>query len=439
VDARLGEPLPIDRLAPPGALRLVQTSRSAGRLARWIAAGLPLLALLLILLPWQQTSTGAGRVVAYDPVERAQTVDAPIKGILTEWLVIEGEAVEEGQPLVEISDNDPGREERVRAMRDAALAGLVAAEATRDAYVAKREAALAKRDLAVAEIEARIAELQERRVGEEVDVAVSGTQDERVASLLADGLASTRDAELADLGRARAEATLAARDRSITAARAARDKARRDGDAEVAAAEADLQAAEAKIAEARAKVQEAETSVARFDRRLVRAPRAGVIHRIHGGPGGAQVSEGEVLLTLVPTTESRAVELYVDGNDVALVYPGDEVRLIFEGWPALQFPGMPGASAGTFAGRIAFLDATDDGTGKFRALVLPDPDAPAWPDSPRLRQGVRAKGFVLLGRVPLGYELWRQINGFPPLPADSKIEGPPLPTSKKPRAPGDLK
>jgi hypothetical protein len=27
---------------------------------------------------------------------------------------------------------------------------------------------------------------------------------------------------------------------------------------------------------------------------------------------------------------------------------------------------------------------------------------------------VRAKGFVLLDQVSLGFELWRQANGFPP-------------------------
>lgn len=112
---------------------------------------------------------------------------------------------------------------------------------------------------------------------------------------------------------------------------------------------------------------------------------------------------------------------------------------MFEGWPAIQLPGFPGASAGTYAGRLAFVDATDDGAGKFRVVVVPDPREPAWPDPVRLRQGVRAKGWVLLGRVSLGYELWRRMNGFPPLPSIEKDSAPLPAVSKKPRVPGELK
>lgn len=439
MNQRLPVVLPIERVAPPGALRMVRSPVGAGALTRWLAASIPLIALILAVLPWQQTSVGAGRVVAFEPVERTQTIEAPVRGVIADWLVAEGDVVVAGQPLVEIADNDPDRGARLVAVRDAARAGVEAARLTRDAYVAKRDAEVAKRDLAVAEHEARIAELLERRAGEEAELVVGVAQDERVSALAVDGLASTRDAELAELAATRAAAALSARDATIEAARRARDKAERDGAAAIASVEADTRAAEAKVAEAEAKLVEAETVVARFDRRVVTAPRPGVVHRVLGGPGGAQVSEGELLLTLVPATSSRAVELYVDGNDVALVAPGAEVRLLFEGWPALQFPGMPGASAGTYVGRVAFLDATDDGAGMFRALVLPDPDSPAWPEPARLRQGVRVKGFVLLGTVPLGYELWRQINGFPPIPADNKSDASLPPSSKKPRAPGELK
>jgi hypothetical protein len=86
-----------------------------------------------------------------------------------------------------------------------------------------------------------------------------------------------------------------------------------------------------------------------------------------------------------------------------------------------------------------FVDATDDGAGKFRVVVAPDPEEPPWPDATSLRQGVRAKGWLLFSEVQLGVELWRQINGFPPTRTVDKASGVPLPTSKKPRAPSDLK
>jgi hypothetical protein len=93
---------------------------------------------------------------------------------------------------------------------------------------------------------------------------------------------------------------------------------------------------------------------------------------------------------------------------------GRPVRLQFEGWPAVQFVGWPSVAVGTFGGIIAVVDATTTRVGKFRILVVPDPNEPAWPNSDILRQGLRAKGWVLLNQVPLGWELWRRFNAFPP-------------------------
>jgi len=117
----------------------------------------------------------------------------------------------------------------------------------------------------------------------------------------------------------------------------------------------------------------------------------------------------------VPDTRERAVELWVDGNDAPLVTHGRKVRLQFEGYPAVQFSGWPEVAVGTFGGVVSLLDATDNGEGKFRMLVLPDDEDQPWPDQRFLRQGVRANGWVLLNQVRLGYEFWRIFNGFPPL------------------------
>ena len=105
----------------------------------------------------------------------------------------------------------------------------------------------------------------------------------------------------------------------------------------------------------------------------------------------------------------------MDGNDVPLISEGRPVRLQFEGWPALQFAGWPSIAVGTFGGRVQLVDSTDNGAGKFRVLIKPDPHDEPWPTKTYLRQGVRANGWVLLNQVPLGFELWRQFNGFPPI------------------------
>lgn len=171
--------------------------------------------------------------------------------------------------------------------------------------------------------------------------------------------------------------------------------------------------AEQSLAGARADLARAETALTRQDQQLVVAPRAGIIVRRAAGMGSVFVRQGDVLAHLVPDTESRAVELYVSGNDLPFVQVGREVRLQFEGWPALQITGWPGIAVGTFGGRVVFIDAAGVAQpGLFRILVTPAEER--WPTTDILRQGVRAQGWVLLDTVPLGFELWRRFNAFPP-------------------------
>jgi hypothetical protein len=153
--------------------------------------------------------------------------------------------------------------------------------------------------------------------------------------------------------------------------------------------------------------------LARQSAQSIVAPRDGTIFRVvANGHEGEIVKSGELLCVLMPDTDDRAVEVWVSGNDMPLVHEGAHVRVQFEGWPALQFSGWPSVAIGTFGGRVAFVDQSDNGAGAFRILVVPDREA--WPAPIYLRQGVRAYAWVQLGRVRLGYELWRQFNGFPP-------------------------
>ncbi len=160
-----------------------------------------------------------------------------------------------------------------------------------------------------------------------------------------------------------------------------------------------------------------------YDRLDVRAPRAGHIQQWYGLEGSDTVKEGDQLFVLVPDTTELAVEMKISGNDMPLIHEGDRVRLQFEGWPAVQFVGWPSVAIGTFGGKVNRVFPTDDGMGNFRVVVTPDEDIRGerdWPDDRYLRQGVRANGWVLLKQVPLGYEIWRQLNGFPPVVADEE-------------------
>ena len=50
--------------------------------------------------------------------------------------------------------------------------------------------------------------------------------------------------------------------------------------------------------------------------------------------------------------------------------------------------------------------------GRFRVLVAEDPQQKPWPQE--LKMGTGASGLALLTDVPVWYELWRNINSFPP-------------------------
>ncbi|MCA9213215.1 MAG: HlyD family efflux transporter periplasmic adaptor subunit, partial [Planctomycetales bacterium] len=167
-----------------------------------------------------------------------------------------------------------------------------------------------------------------------------------------------------------------------------------------------------------------QTKRGEYDRLEIRAPRTGVIQQWFGVEGSDTVKEGDKLFVIVPEATELAVELKLKGNDIPLIKVGDDVRLQFEGWPAVQFVGWPSVAVGTFGGKVNRIFPTDDGKGNFRVLVSPhktesDLD---WPDDRYLRQGVRANGWVLLKQVPLGYEIWRQLNGFPPTVTDESAD-----------------
>ncbi len=174
----------------------------------------------------------------------------------------------------------------------------------------------------------------------------------------------------------------------------------------------DLRGRVAEVAEALNRI---EVSLSRQSVQIVRAPRDGVILRVNAGDAATFINAGQVVATFVPDTAARAVEIFIDGRDVALVRPGAKVRIQFEGWPAVQFSGWPSVAIGLFAGEVVAIDPSADATGRFRVLIVEDKtyDYP-WPDERFIRFGATARGWILLDTVSVGYELWRQLNNFPP-------------------------
>ena len=163
-----------------------------------------------------------------------------------------------------------------------------------------------------------------------------------------------------------------------------------------------------------AQFKQTESKLSRQKTQRITAPIDGRIIRITAGNLATSIKQGDNIAVLVPDDMEKVAEIYVNGVDAALVREGQKVRLQFEGWPVIQFSGWPSLAIGTFGGVVASIDPTVSDSGKFRVLVKPDPEQRDWPDSRFLRYGWRANGWVLMGEVPVGYELWRQLNAFPP-------------------------
>ena len=411
------------------ALHNVQAPRVVRVLARLLVMLLLVTAVALTLTPWQQNIAGSGRVVAFNPEERLQRIEAPVDGRIVQWHVVEGSQVRRGDPIVDLSDNDPSIIERLQQERDAVVRTIDESES--------RARSLDDRIIGLIETlksSVTAAELREQMARDRVTAAEQGltaaraakvTADlniERQRALMAKGLTSTRNVELAELESAtrnaevdRATATLNAARAEAASLSAELVRTRADATARIDEARASLASANSDVAKARAELAKLEVRISRQETQRVVAPIDGTVMRVVARQSGELLKAGAVLAQLVPASSRDVVELWIDGNDMPMVLPGHPVRLQFEGWPALQFSGWPSIAVGTFGGRVILVDPAESGLGQFRVLVEPDPEDDPWPSQRFLRQGVQANGWVLLNIVPLGYELWRQFNGFPPV------------------------
>lgn len=388
-----------------------------------------ILFILIWFLPWQQTSQGAGRVVAYAPLDRQQTLEAPLKGRISRWHVSEGSRVKKGDPIAEISDNDPNYLLRLEEARNSARMRLEAegsqTRAYRDRIGSVSESARNSVSASEAKVEMAKQKVHSARAKKDAAQAERETAKinlERNQALFDKGLVSKRTLELAELSFQKAEnsltrsrADLEESIQSLEAEKSSLEKSRHDANAARQSAEASLGYSISGYSKAKQDLQKIEAELSRQFSQSVVAPRDGTIMRILTKQDGEQVFPGEPIAILIPDTESRAVELYIDGNDIPLVREGSEVRLQFQGWPVFQIAGAPDLSFGTFGGSVSFIDNTDNGSGKFRILVVPDSSKNNWPPSRYLKQGVQAHGWILLNQVSIAYEIWRQFNNFPPL------------------------
>lgn len=398
-----------------------------------------LIFIIILFLPWRQTIPGRGYITALRPEDRPQTVQNQIGGRIEHWNVREGQAVKAGDTILTISETnssyfDPQLPERLREQLNAKDGSVGAARQKIQATQAQMQAMTNGLRYQLSAAENKMHQAENTVEIDRADLVAiqkfyetSKARLERYEAGYRNGLFSLTDIESRRLKLQEDYAKvlvqqnkLASSQQALLNARIELDKIRAYYQESLAKAQSDLGSAISDKASAEGEVAKLKNEISNVEVRrglyVVRAPQSGYVVKTLKAGVGEQIKEGESVITLQPQSPLVAVELFVSAMDVPLILDTSSVRLQFEGWPSLQFSGWPAVAVGTFAGKVSVIDRVSSEDGRYRILVvqpavLPAGDDP-WPT--QLRQGSGVYGRVILRSVPVWYELWRQLNGFPP-------------------------
>ena len=431
------------------AMHLVRSSWFARGLARALLLLMVLLLAASIFLPWQQSIRGEGQVTARLPQLRIQAVESPAKGIISSTRpdLREGSIVDKGEIIMEIK---PFAEDAQRLVQEAVSAiqsKLRQYRVINDNHRLQVESVRmqGQQTIASAEAEVRSANNSFDKATRDVDEQMAAYNQAKLERERSEGLVpdviseidynKLKNKELSAL--AKAEGNMAAARKAFNELDGKErdlERKRNEVNQKILQEQNYVDKSATDVNNALKELNEVLTKQGELDRLKVPSPSRGRIQAIRGQAGTNSVKEGDILFEVVPETEDLAVEMTVRGVDAPLIHVGDIVRLQFEGWPAIQFVGWPSVAVGTFPGEVIAINPTDSGKGIFKIVVgppqnrkpeetstiIPNVTDTKWPDSRYLRQGVRANGWVILKTVPLGYEVWRQLNGFPITISDSE-------------------
>jgi len=395
--------------------------------------------IVLLLLPWRQTIPGRGTVTALRPEDRPQTVQNQIGGRIEHWAVREGQEVEKGDTILVISETsqsyfDPELPARLNEQLDAKRGSETAASKKMDATNLQIRALSdgLRYQLSAAENKVRQAQNYVRIDSADL-LAVQQFYEttkvrlERYEAGYKNGLFSLTDIETRRLKLQEDRAKVISQQNKLSNSAQnllnssiELDNIRAKYQESLAKAQSDMSSAVSSRASAQGDIAKLRNDISNINIRrglyIVRAPQSGYVVKTLKAGIGENIKEGESVATLQPKSPLVAAELYVSAMDVPLILDTSDVRLQFEGWPSVQFSGWPSVAVGTFAGKISAIDRISSTGGKYRLLIrqtspVPTKDEP-WP--PQLRQGSGVYGRIILRSVPLWYEIWRQLNGFPP-------------------------
>ena len=416
------------------SFRTIGIAKANELFARWLMA-ICILVLAGLFLPWTQNIRARGTVTSLSPDQRPQTIHSIIPGRIEEWFVQEGQLVMKGDTILRLSEVKP--EYFDPRLLDRTQEQITAKELTAKSYDEKVRSLDAQIDALSGAMRIKLEQTRNkvqqarlklqsdsiRVIAAQTAIRVAEEQLVRGEQQFKEGLVSKVELERRQVAQQQANATLIDAQNQLLDARNELLNAeleingvRNDYRDKLSKAESEKFASLSQRYTTEAEVSKMQVDLANYTVRAgnyyVTAPQDGYITKAVVTGVGETVKEGDPLVSVMPAHFDLAVELYVRPMDMPLITKGQKVRFMFDGWPSIVFSGWPNRSYGTFGGQVAAIDNFISPNGKYRILVAPDMNDQPWPDA--IRVGGGAIGFALMSDVPIWYELWRQINGFPP-------------------------
>lgn len=427
--------LPIDTLNYPFAsFKKTETSHAKLYFRLWMW-GLIFFCIAFLFLPWTQNIQADGKTIPLNPADRPQTIDATISGRIEKWYVKEGDKVKKGDTILYLSEVksdyfDPDlvsrSKSRVENKEGSIQEYLAKINALNDFQRAIESEVLIKQQIiknkiyqVIQKIEADSIDLNRVKL----DLQIARIQLDRTESLNLRGIKSTVEIEDKKFKIQELNAKLNSSENKLNITRNEKLNLQIEEKAIIndfiqksSKINSDIAAAKAAIMDTESYLDKLRSEATNYEIRngfyYITAPQDCFITKILKPGLGEIVKENESVLTILPASFPLAVALYIRPMDLPLIEQNQEVRFIFDGWPAIVFSGWPGNSFGTYEGRIAAIDNDISDNGLYRIIVAADENRKKWPK--KLRPGSGAQGIALLGDVPLWYEIWRKLNGFPP-------------------------
>lgn len=388
----------------------------------------------LLFLPWTQNIQSKGKVTTWLQEQRPQFVNSPIGGKIMYWRVKEGDFVEAGDTLLQLAEIkveylDPNLIPRTGEQVDAKRAYVGFYEGKIRTTQAQALNLSNSSRLKIDQLDFKLKQLANKLVGEkaeliaaENDYKLAQDQFERQQKLFEEGLVSQTALQQRNISFQNAFAKKTVSENKIQQTNQETEQVRlekrgveQDYLEKINKADGDRFMGLSAIESAKADIAKMENELSNYRLRnnmyWIIAPQAGQVVQVKNSGIGEIIKEGEDLFTIVPKRGSYAVELFVKPVDMPLIGVGQKTRFAFDGFPAIVFSGWPNQSYGTFGGRVVAVENTINNAGLFRVIITEDPKDRPWP--PQVKIGTGAQGIALLKDVPVWYELWRNINGFP--------------------------